>query len=66
MPIVVISVFALPETQSFDVELSDLDLQDWQTGGLQLIYGFAYAALLLLLPYNRYSVDYAMKKKTKS
>lgn len=41
-------------------------LQDWQTAGLQLIYGFAYAALLFLLRYNMYSVDYAMTKRAKS
>lgn len=32
-------------------------LQDWQTAGLQLIYGISYAALLFLTDYNRYSLD---------
>jgi thiosulfate dehydrogenase [quinone] large subunit len=38
-------------------------VQDWQTAGLQLIYGFAYAALLSLGQYNRYSVDSALRTK---
>jgi hypothetical protein len=38
-------------------------LQDWQTAGLQLIYGFAYGARLFLVLYNRYSVGYPMTKK---
>ena len=32
-------------------------VQNWPTAGLQLSYGIALAALLFLLPYNRYSAD---------
>lgn len=31
--------------------------QDWQIAGLQLIYGISYAALLFLLPCDKYSLD---------
>lgn len=41
-------------------------VHDWPTAGLQLIYGFAYAALLFLQRYNRYSLDFAMRKARKS
>lgn len=41
-------------------------LQDWQTAGLQLIYGMSYAALLFLLPYNRYSIDSILPSKPKA
>lgn len=40
-------------------------VQDWQTAGLQLIYGISYAALLFLLPYNKYSLDSAMRRNGK-
>lgn len=32
-------------------------VQDWPVAGLQISYGIALAALLFLLPYNRYSLD---------
>lgn len=37
-------------------------IQDWQTAGLQLIYGISYAGLLFLLRYNTYSVDSAVQR----
>lgn len=39
-------------------------VQDWQTAGLQLIYGIAYAALLFLLRYNQYSVDSVLERRS--
>lgn len=38
-------------------------LQDWQTAGLQLIYGISYAALLFLLSHDGYSVDSMLRRK---
>ena len=36
--------------------------QDWTAAGWQLLYAFAYAALLALREHNRYSVDGARTK----
>jgi thiosulfate dehydrogenase (quinone) large subunit len=36
--------------------------QDWTAAGWQLLYAFAYAALLAFREHNRYSVDAARRK----
>jgi thiosulfate dehydrogenase (quinone) large subunit len=36
--------------------------QDWTAAGWQLLYAFAYAALLALREHNRYSLDGARRK----
>jgi thiosulfate dehydrogenase [quinone] large subunit len=41
-------------------------VQDWQIAGLQLIYGLSYAALLFLLPCNRYSMDSILGARRKT
>lgn len=56
-PLALTAGFLLVILLTFGVSL----LQNWQVAGLQLIYGFAYAALLGLLRYNHYSLDSVLR-----